>query len=348
MSLIVQKFGGSSVADAEKLLHSSHIIQAARDAGHDVIAVVSAQGDATDRLLQKAKELTSAPPPRELDALLAAGEQASAALTAAALHTLGVPAVSLGAFQLPIRSDGVHGDARIEDVGAARVRVELARGNVVVVTGFQGVDRKNDLTTLGRGGSDYTAVALAAAFGAEACLIYTDVDGVYTADPRLCPTAKRLARVSYADMYALSRAGAQVLHDKCVALAQEKGVEPEVRSAATDGAGTPFPAADAAFSRARSATNRSTRPMATALSTSLRSLPIVQNFWHCFSWGQTRPHTAGRSEVSRITASAPSKSPSAALARNPGMLIATGQPRMHGFAAHCMQRDASRRAISAV
>lgn len=238
MSLIVQKFGGSSVADAEKLLRSSQIIKKAYDAGKDVIAVVSAQGDATDRLLQKARSLASDPPPRELDALLAAGEQVSAALTAAALQSIGVSAVSLNAFQLPIRSDGIHGDARIADVGRARVEAELARRRVVVVTGFQGVDESGDLATLGRGGSDYTAVALAAAFGAEQCLIYTDVDGVYTADPRVCPTAKKLSRVSYADMYALSRAGARVLHDKCVALAQEKGVAPEVRSAAEDEAGT--------------------------------------------------------------------------------------------------------------
>ena len=238
MSLIVQKFGGSSVADAGKLLRSSQIIKAARDAGHDVVAVVSAQGDTTDRLLKQARELTDAPPPRELDALLAAGEQISAALTAAALERLGVPAVSQNAFQLPIRSDGVHGDARITEIGRGRVQRELARRRAVVVTGFQGVDDRGDLTTLGRGGSDYTAVALAAAFSAEQCLIYTDVDGVYTADPRVCPTARKLDRVGYADMYALARAGAAVLHDKCVALAREKGVKAEVRSAATDAPGT--------------------------------------------------------------------------------------------------------------
>lgn len=238
MSLIVQKFGGSSVADAGRLLHCARIVQAAHDAGDDVLVVVSAQGDATDRLLQKARELSPLPPPRELDALLAAGELASAALTAAALETLGVPAVSLCALQLPIRSDDTHGNARIVEVCKGRVLDELSRRRVVVVTGFQGVDARGDLTTLGRGGSDYTAVALAAAFGAARCLIYTDVDGVYTADPRLCPTARKLGRVSYADMYALSRAGAQVLHDKCVALAQEKGVEPEVRSARTDASGT--------------------------------------------------------------------------------------------------------------
>ena len=238
MSLIVQKFGGSSLADAGKLLHIAHITKAVYDAGSDVIVVVSAQGDTTDQLIRKANEISSEPRARELDALLASGEQISAALTAMALESLGVPAVSLSAWQLPIRSDGVHGDARIDRIEKERVKAELAKRRVVVVTGFQGLDGAGDVTTLGRGGSDYSAVALAAAFGAERCLIYTDVDGVYTADPRLCPTAKRLKRVSYEDMYALSRAGAQVLHDKCVALAQEKGVEPEVRSCGADSAGT--------------------------------------------------------------------------------------------------------------
>lgn len=238
MSLIVQKFGGSSVADAGKLLHISRIVKSAYDAGDDVIAVVSAQADATDRLIEKARGITSAPGGRELDALLACGEQISAALAAMALGTLGVPAVSLTAWQLPIRTDGVHGDARIREIGRERVEAELGHRRVVVVTGFQGVDGADDVTTLGRGGSDYTAVALAAAFEANRCVIYTDVDGVYTADPRVCPTARRLGRVSYADMYALSRAGARVLHDKCVALAQEKGVEPEVRSCAGDSVGT--------------------------------------------------------------------------------------------------------------
>ena len=238
MNLIVQKFGGSSVADAGKLLHISQIVKEARDGGNAVLVVVSAQGDTTDALVQKAHGVSERPSPRELDALLSAGEQMSAALTAMALESVGVPAVSLSAWQLPIRSDGVHGDARVEDVGRERVLTELERGRVVVVTGFQGVDSAGDTTTLGRGGSDYSAVALAAAFGARECRIYTDVDGVYTADPRLCPTARRLTRVSYEDMYALSHAGARVLHDKCVALAQEKGVEPEVRGCAANGPGT--------------------------------------------------------------------------------------------------------------
>ena len=238
MNLIVQKFGGSSVADAGRLLRVSQIVREERDAGYDVIVVVSAQGDATDELLQKSRGAAQKPSPRELDALLTAGEQVSAALAAMTLEAQGIPAVSLNAWQLPIRTNAAHGDAKIAEIGTRRVRAELLRHRVVVVTGFQGVDDAGDVTTLGRGGSDYTAVALAAAFGAERCVIYTDVDGVYTADPRLCPAARRMERIGYEDMYALSRAGAQVLHDKCVALAQEKGVTIEVRGTMPKSAGT--------------------------------------------------------------------------------------------------------------
>lgn len=238
MSLLVQKFGGSSVADAEKLLHIANIAKDAHDAGSDVIVVVSAQGDTTDQLLQKAREVSSSPEPRETDALLSAGEQVSAALTAMALRELGVDAVSLNAWQIPIHTDGTHGDAQITEISLARITEETARHRVVVVTGFQGINASGDITTLGRGGSDYSAVALAAALGAEKCVIYTDVDGVYTADPRLCPTARRLPCVSCGDMYALARAGAQVLHDKCVRLALSRGVEIEVRSCETDSVGT--------------------------------------------------------------------------------------------------------------
>lgn len=238
MSLLVQKFGGSSVADAGKLLHIAHITKEAYDAGNDVIVVVSAQGDTTDRLIEKTKEISADLSARELDALLSTGEQASSALTAMTLESIGTPAISLSAWQIPLRSDSAHGDARITDIGHERILRELAQHRVVVCAGFQGVDESDDVTTLGRGGSDYTAVALAAAFAAERCMIYTDVDGVYTADPRVCPTARRLESVSYEDMYALSRAGAQVLHDKCVALAQTRGVEPEVLSCLPDSVGT--------------------------------------------------------------------------------------------------------------
>ena len=238
MSLIVQKFGGSSVADAGKLLHISHIIKAAYEAGDDVIVVVSAQGNTTDRLIEKARELLADPPLRELDALLATGEQASAALTALALTAQGVPAVSLDGRQIPVRTDARHGDARIAEIGHARIETALRARRVAVCTGFQGTDNDGDVTTLGRGGSDYSAVALAAAFDAARCVIYTDVDGVYTADPRLCPSARRLESVSYEDMYALARAGAKVLYDKCVRLAQEKRVALEVRSCAPRSVGT--------------------------------------------------------------------------------------------------------------
>ncbi len=238
MSLIVQKFGGSSLADGGRLLHAARIIRQAYDTGNDVVVVVSAQGETTDRLVQKAKELCLAPEPRELDALLSTGEQASAALTAIALASLGTPAVSLAAWQTPIRCEGAWGDARIVSVGHRRIERELAERRVVVCAGFQGVGASGGVMTLGRGGSDYTAVALAAELGAERCLIYTDVDGVYTADPRICPSARRLERVSYEDMYALAHAGARVLHDKCVSLAQERGVEPEVLACREDAAGT--------------------------------------------------------------------------------------------------------------
>lgn len=238
MSLIVQKFGGSSVSDAGKILHAANIAKEAYDAGHDVLVVVSAQGDTTDQLLEKARELAPEPPARELDALLATGEQASAALCATALLSLGVPAVSLSAWQFPLHAAGAHGDASVTSVETGRVEAELRERRVVVAAGFQGVDERNDIATLGRGGSDTSAVALAAALGAERCLIYTDVDGVYTADPRVCPAARRLDAVSYEDMYALAARGAQVLHDKCVALARDKGVVLEVRSCAADSVGT--------------------------------------------------------------------------------------------------------------
>lgn len=238
MSLLVQKFGGSSVADTEKLLHIAHIAKDAHDAGNDVLVVVSAQGDTTDELLEKARALDQTPSPREVDALLSAGEQISAALTALALRAIGVDAVSLNAWQIPIHTDSTHGDAQIASICRERIEAETARRRIVVATGFQGVDASGDVTTLGRGGSDYSAVALAADLEAEKCVIYTDVDGVYTADPRLCPTARRIERVDSEDMYALARAGAQVLHDKCVRLAQQRGVLIEVRSCEADSAGT--------------------------------------------------------------------------------------------------------------
>ena len=230
MSLYVQKFGGSSVADAEKLLHVAHIIKNTYEKGHRDIVVLSAQGDTTDRLLRAAREVNETPSKRELDALFATGEQASVALCAMALHRLGVPAVSLCAWQVGIVTEGTHGEANVVDIAHERIERELDAGRVVLVAGFQGVDEALDLTTLGRGGSDLSAVALAAAFRADLCQIYTDVDGVYTTDPRICPTARRIECISFDDMLLLARCGAQVLHDKSVALAQKCGVTLEVRS----------------------------------------------------------------------------------------------------------------------
>lgn len=238
MSLIVQKFGGSSLSSAGKVLHVAHIIQRTRAAGHRVIAVLSAQGDTTDVLLDRAHELAAQPDPRELDMLLAAGEQMSVALCAIALRRLDVPAVSLCAWQVPICSDGTHTDARIERIGHERVKAELDAQRVVLVAGFQAVDEAGDLTTLGRGGSDTSAVALAEAFHAELCQIYTDVDGIYTTDPRICPQARRIDCLPYAQMHLLASRGAQVLHARSVALAQRAGVTVEVRSCEPDSRGS--------------------------------------------------------------------------------------------------------------
>ena len=230
MSLYVQKFGGSSVADAGKLLHVAHIIKNTYEKGHRVIVVLSAQGDTTDHLLRAAREVNETPSKRELDALFATGEQASVALCAMALHRLGVPAVSLCAWQAGIVTDDAHGEANVVDIAHERIERELNSGRFVLVAGFQGVDEALDITTLGRGGSDLSAVALAAVFHADLCQIYTDVDGVYTTDPRICPTARRIGRISFDDMLLLARCGAQVLHDKSVALARKCGVTLEVRS----------------------------------------------------------------------------------------------------------------------
>ena len=228
MGLIVQKFGGSSVRDRERLLRAMRIVRRTWEQGDDVVVVLSAQGDTTDALLARARELTEEPPLRELDALLATGETASVALGAIALASLGVPAVSLSGWQVPVGTDGTHGGANVRSVGAERIRQELAQRRVVLAAGFQGVDAAGDVTTLGRGGSDTSAVALAAFLGAERCIIYTDVDGVYTTDPRVCPTARRLAAVSCDQMLRLAANGAQVLHDRSVALAARHGVTVEV------------------------------------------------------------------------------------------------------------------------
>ena len=238
MGLIVQKFGGSSVRDRERLLRAMRIVRRTWEQGDDVVVVLSAQGDTTDALLARARELTEEPPLRELDALLATGETASVALGAIALASLGVPAVSLSGWQVPVGTDGAHGGANVRSVGAERIRQELAQRRVVLAAGFQGVVAAGDVTTLGRGGSDTSAVALAAFLGAERCIIYTDVDGVYTTDPRVCPTARRLAAVSCDQMLRLAANGAQVLHDRSVALAARHGVTVEVRSCEEGSVGT--------------------------------------------------------------------------------------------------------------
>ena len=238
MSLIVQKFGGSSVRDRARLLRAMTIVKEAWERGDEVVVVLSAQGDTTDELLARARALCAAPPQRELDALLATGETASVALGAISLASLGVPAVSLSGWQVPVRTDGQHGGANVTGVDAVRLRRELAAGRVVLVAGFQGVDEAGDVTTLGRGGSDTSAVALAAFLGAERCIIYTDVDGVYTTDPRVCPAARRLETVSCDHMLRLAANGAQVLHDRSAALAARHGVTIEVRSCEPESVGT--------------------------------------------------------------------------------------------------------------
>lgn len=236
--LIVKKFGGSSVADADRVRHVASIIARDVKAGHRVVVVLSAQGKTTDRLIAKAKELSPDPNKRELDMLLAIGEQESVALMAICLNEMGIKAVSLNAFQLPMNTSRVNGNARLKTVEVCRVKDELDDGKVVLVTGFQGVNRYNDVTTLGRGGSDTTAVALAAALSAKKCQIYTDVEGVYTADPRVVPNARKLPAIGYEVMLEMASTGAKVLHNRCVELARKYNVEIEVLSSMVDAPGT--------------------------------------------------------------------------------------------------------------
>ena len=230
MSLIVQKFGGSSVADKERLFNVAAIIADAYREGNRIVAVVSAQGDTTDDLLAKAAEITSLPSLRETDMLLSTGEQISASLLALAIGTMKLPVVSLNAWQVGIHSDSNYSNAKIKKIDTERILRELDSGKIVIVTGFQGINRFDDVTTLGRGGSDTTAVALAAVLKADKCQIYTDVDGVYTADPRKVPTAKKLKEISYDEMLELASLGAQVLHNRSVEMAKKYHVELEVLS----------------------------------------------------------------------------------------------------------------------
>ncbi|HEY8487082.1 MAG TPA: aspartate kinase [Limnochordales bacterium] len=230
MALYVQKFGGTSVATAERIRRVAERIASTYRAGHRVVAVVSAMGHTTDELLELARAVSPRPPRRELDMLLSTGEQISIALVAMALNDLGVPAISLTGAQVGIQTDGMFTRARIQRISTERLRQELDRGRVVVVAGFQGVTEDFDITTLGRGGSDTTAVALAAALGADECEIYTDVDGVFTADPRVVPQARLLPTISHAEMLEMASLGAVVLQPRSVEIAAQYGVVIHVRS----------------------------------------------------------------------------------------------------------------------
>ncbi len=239
MSILVQKYGGTSVADPTRISAVADRVRDTRAAGYDLVVVVSAMGHTTDQLLGLAAEITINPPPRELDMLLTAGERITMALLAMALHERGVPAVSYTGSQAGILTDSSHGGARITRITGERVRESLSEGKVVIVAGFQGVDpERREVTTLGRGGSDTTAVELAAALGAEGCEILTDVSGVFTADPRIVPDARKLESISYADMLALADAGAMVLKSHSVESARDRGVVVHVRSSFTDDPGT--------------------------------------------------------------------------------------------------------------
>ncbi|MFZ5824204.1 MAG: aspartate kinase [Bacillota bacterium] len=230
MGIVVQKYGGSSVANAEKFRRVARRIAWKRQQGHDVVVVVSAPGDMTDDLIDRAKELTTNPPSREMDVLLSSGEQISIALLAMALTEIGVTAVSLTGPQAGFQTDDNHRAAKIQNIDTARVRRELAAGRVVIVAGFQGLTANGDIATLGRGGSDASAIALAAYLDAEACQIFTDVDGVYSADPRLVPNAGRLDEICYDEILELAAAGAQVMQLRSVEFAKQYGVEFEVLS----------------------------------------------------------------------------------------------------------------------
>ncbi|MFC1929291.1 aspartate kinase [Chloroflexota bacterium] len=220
MALIVQKYGGSSVADAEKIKNVARRIARAKDEGNQVVVVVSAMGDTTDELIEMAYQLSERPQKRELDVLLSTGEVVSSTLLAMALHSMGYSAISLTGAQAGIRTDATYSMARILKVEAKRVMKELEKGNIVIVAGFQGITEEMDITTLGRGGSDTTAVALAASLGAKTCEIYTDVEGVYTADPRLIPGAWKMDEIGYEEMLELASYGNRVVHPRAVELGE--------------------------------------------------------------------------------------------------------------------------------
>ncbi|MCC9609559.1 aspartate kinase [Blastopirellula sp. JC732] len=238
MSLIVQKFGGTSVADCEKIVAAARKAIRAQKEGHQVVMVVSAMGKNTDVLVDLAKQINDRPPAREMDMLLSTGEQVSVALMAMAIHSLGAKAVSLTGAQIGIKTDSTHTKARIISIETERVKQLLDAGNIVIAAGFQGIDENMNITTLGRGGSDTTAVALAAVLDADACEIYTDVDGVYTTDPRLLAEARRVLQISYDEMLELASLGAGVMHSRSIEFAKKFGVPIHVRSSFTDITGT--------------------------------------------------------------------------------------------------------------
>jgi aspartate kinase len=228
--LVVQKFGGSSVANAQRVQNVASIIADTYRAGNDVVVVVSAQGDTTDDLIEKAAEINPRASKRELDMLMTAGEQISASLLSMALKGMGLPAVSLLGWQIGMKTDSHYGNARIKSIDTERLSMELSRRNIVIVAGFQGINKYDDITTLGRGGSDTTAVAIAATLKADLCQIFTDVDGVYTADPRKVTGAKKLDVITYDEMLELATLGAQVLHNRSVEMAKKYNVDLEVCS----------------------------------------------------------------------------------------------------------------------
>ena len=238
MGLIVQKFGGTSVANAERMQNVANIVTDTYQKGNDVIVVVSAQGDTTDALIEKAAQMNDRPSRREMDVLLSTGEQISIALLAMAIEKLGFPVISLTGWQAGVLTNTDYGMARVKRVQTQRIAKELDKRRIVIVAGFQGNNLFSDITTLGRGGSDTTAVALAAAFHADCCQIYTDVDGVYTADPRIVKNAWKLDEISFDEMLELASLGAQVLHNRSVEMAKKYNVNLEVLSSLEKKPGT--------------------------------------------------------------------------------------------------------------
>lgn len=238
MKLIVKKFGGSSVANAERVFNVAKIIKESYDEGYSVVTVVSAQGDTTDDLIEKAREINPRASKREMDVLLSSGEQISMSLLAMALEKLGCPVISLCGWQAGIKTDSSHSSARIKSIDTERIHKELDKNKIVIVAGFQGINQYDDITTLGRGGSDTSAVALAAALGADLCQIYTDVDGVFTADPRIVPDATKLDDISYDEMLELASLGANVLHNRSVEIAKKYNINMEVLSSLSNQPGT--------------------------------------------------------------------------------------------------------------